>query len=92
MLKAGVRLNVFAIKRIGEEGAVWTRAGSAWINRDGSMNLKLDVLPLGGELHVREPSEEKKDSGSVAAQRVSSENTNPPSLEAADAAASMGGH
>src|SRR4051794_12610780 len=38
----------------GEKGTIWTRAGSAWLNRDGSMNLFLDVLPLQGRLHVRE--------------------------------------
>lgn len=93
MLKPGVRLNVFSIKRIADEGAVWTKAGSAWINRDGSMNLKLDVLPLHGELHVREQNDlDKKESGSAVTQRVSTENSNSPPLAAADATASMGGH
>lgn len=35
--------------------SVWVRAGSAWENRDGSMNVYLDVLPLDGMLHLREP-------------------------------------
>lgn len=55
----GKRYSVFSIKETkGKDGApsgsVWVRAGSAWINRDGSMNIYLDVLPLDGKLHVRE--------------------------------------
>ena len=96
MMKPGVRLNVFAIRRVGEEGAVWTRAGVACINRDGSMTLRLDVLPLSGELHVRETSE-NPDFVGAATQRApesstSTTTTNAPSLEAAEATASMGGH
>lgn len=32
----------------------WIRIGSAWTNRDGSLNVYLDALPLDGKLHVRE--------------------------------------
>jgi hypothetical protein len=53
MLEAGKRLAVFAI-RPGRNGAVWVRAGHAEVNRDGSLNLWLDVWPLDGRLHVRE--------------------------------------
>jgi hypothetical protein len=31
----------------------WTRVGVAFTNRDGSLNLKLEALPVNGELHVR---------------------------------------
>ena len=44
----GGRLAVFSVKQ-GANGAIWVRAGSAWANRDGS----LDVLPLDGKLHIR---------------------------------------
>ena len=54
MLKLNVRYAVFSIRKL-KNGSVWVRAGSAWVNRDGSMNLYLDVLPLDGTLHVREP-------------------------------------
>ena len=39
------------------EGArsIWTRVGSAWVNRDGSTTLRLDALPLSGTLQVRDP-------------------------------------
>jgi hypothetical protein len=51
-----VRYAVFSIRKAKTKdgNSVWTRAGSAWVNRDGSMNLYLDVLPLDGTLHIRE--------------------------------------
>jgi hypothetical protein len=49
---SGGRLTVFSIKQ-STNGSVWVKAGSAWVNRDGSMNVFLDVLPLDGKLHIR---------------------------------------
>lgn len=60
MLEQGKRLAVFSIKK-GGGGSIWVRAGSAFVNKDGSLNVLLDVLPLDGKLHVREAAE-KKDS------------------------------
>ncbi len=60
MLEAGKRLAVFSI-RAGKSGSVWIRSGNAEVNRDGSLNLHLDVLPLDGKLHIRESSERKTD-------------------------------
>jgi hypothetical protein len=48
------RLVVFAPRRRGDLTHM-TRAGVAFENRDGTFTLKLDVLPLDGELHVRAP-------------------------------------
>lgn len=56
MLDSGKRLAVFSI-RPGKNGSIWVRAGVAEVNRDGSVNLYLDVLPLDGKLHVREAGE-----------------------------------
>lgn len=33
----------------------WIRIGSAFRNRDGSMNAVLDAVPVNGTLHIREP-------------------------------------
>lgn len=33
---------------------IWVRVGTAWVNRDDSLNLVLDALPIGGKLHVRD--------------------------------------
>jgi len=61
---------VFSIRE-GKGGSIWVRAGSAFVNKDGSLNVLLDVLPLDGKLHVREAAD-KKD-GAQAAGRFSSE-------------------
>ncbi len=56
------RYQVFSIKEIYEQNekkSVWVKAGSAWLNRDGSINVYLDVLPLDGKLHVREALENR---------------------------------
>lgn len=57
-LEQGKRYQVFSIKEHagenGERKSIWVRAGSAWVNRDSSINIYLDVLPLDGKLHVRE--------------------------------------
>ncbi|MGV3619403.1 MAG: hypothetical protein ACO1OB_01225 [Archangium sp.] len=56
-LEQGKRYQVFSIKETvenGERKSVWVKAGSAFVNRDASINVYLDVLPLDGKLHVRE--------------------------------------
>lgn len=58
MLSAGKRLAVFSIRE-GKGGSIWVRAGSAFVNKDGSLNVLLDVLPLDGKLHVREAAERR---------------------------------
>lgn len=39
----------------------WSRVGVAFSNRDGSLNISLDALPVSGRLQVRddEPREER---------------------------------
>ena len=38
----------------------WSRVGVAFVNKDGSMNVKLEAVPVSGEIHVRDyvPREE----------------------------------
>ena len=61
----GNRFTVFSIRegktREGKVTSFWVRAGTAFVNRDGSMNVYLDVLPLDGKLHIREALEKDKD-------------------------------
>lgn len=45
---------VFMIKE-GKERSYWTRIGVAFVNKDGSLNVRLDSLPLDGKLHIRDP-------------------------------------
>ena len=78
MLVTGKRYQVFSIKdkgdktSSGERGAVWVKAGSAWVNRDGSLNVYLDVLPLDGRLHVREALDKREGVDGRPASPVSS--------------------
>ena len=37
--------------------AYWARVGSGWINRDGSISVRLDSLPVNGTLQIRDPDE-----------------------------------
>jgi hypothetical protein len=38
----------------GPTKSYWTRVGVGFVNRDGSMNLHLDAIPISGKLQVRE--------------------------------------
>ncbi|AEI64624.1 hypothetical protein BHS07_33605 [Myxococcus xanthus] len=71
MLTAGKRLAVFSIRE-GKGGSIWVRAGSAFVNKDGSLNVLLDVLPLDGKLHVREAAE-KRDTAGMSGGRYAGE-------------------
>jgi hypothetical protein len=33
----------------------WVRIGTAFQNRDGSLTIRLDAVPLSGQLQVRDP-------------------------------------
>lgn len=32
----------------------WLRIGAAFVNRDGSLNVRLDAMPVNGTLHIRD--------------------------------------
>lgn len=42
------------VEREGQD-PIWTRVGIAFVNRDDSLNLLLDMIPINGRLHVRDP-------------------------------------
>lgn len=44
-----------------DRGTYWMRVGTAFMNRDGSMNIYLDALPISGKLQVREAREANDD-------------------------------
>jgi hypothetical protein len=50
---------VFSIRKI-KDGSIWVRAGTALSNLDGSFNVYLDVLPIDGQLHIREANERRE--------------------------------
>jgi hypothetical protein len=41
----------------------WVAIGSAWTNKDGSFNLRLDALPANGQITVRPRKDEDRDAG-----------------------------
>ncbi len=44
---------IYVISSKGER-KYWTKVGVAFVNRDGSLNCKLESLPVDGELHIRD--------------------------------------
>jgi hypothetical protein len=46
------------IKRENGGKPIWSRVGSAFKNRDGSMNIFLDAFPIGGKIQIREDDRE----------------------------------
>ena len=44
---------VYAITERGEK-SFWTKIGVAYTNRDGSITIKLDAVPVSGTMQVRE--------------------------------------
>lgn len=41
-------------ERSNEESAQWTKIGVAFVNKDESLNVILDALPLTGKIHIRD--------------------------------------
>lgn len=40
---------------------IWLRVGTAWVNRDNSINVTLDEFPQNGKLHIRDLPAPKQD-------------------------------
>jgi hypothetical protein len=55
------RFAVFSIRKAKRGSTIWVRAGSGIQNRDGSINVWLDVLPMDGQLHLRDAATVKLD-------------------------------
>ncbi len=54
----------FTVRSRGEgKKPFWATIGSAWTNKDGSMTIRLDSLPLDGEIVVRTRKERDEDGG-----------------------------
>lgn len=53
------RKEVFHIVEREGHDPIWARIGIAFVNRDESLNLYLDMLPINGRLHVRDPRPRK---------------------------------
>ena len=42
------------IERTGDKRSLWLRIGTAWLNKDASLNVKLDAMPTNGMIHIRD--------------------------------------
>lgn len=55
-----IRKAVYTIKSRGEgKKDFWLQIGVAFVNSDGSLNVKLDALPVDGAMHIRDVSEKQ---------------------------------
>jgi hypothetical protein len=45
---------VWTVVDRGQGKSYWTRVGVGFVNRDGSITLRLDAVPINGTLQVRE--------------------------------------
>ena len=63
------------IEKKGYDKPFWNRIGSAFTNRDGSINVYLDSLPIQGKIHLREdtPKEEREARGDARKKPSSSD-------------------
>lgn len=61
--------SVFAIRRGHRNAAIWVSAGVARLERDGSINVELDVLPIDGRLHLRPKTAPRGEGQTVWAER-----------------------
>ena len=46
--------DVFVIAERNGEEKQWTRIGVAFVNKDSSLNVVLDAMPVTGRLHIRD--------------------------------------
>lgn len=49
------------------ERPIFRRIGTAFVNRDDSLNVLLDALPVSGKLHVRDPLPPREEDGKEVA-------------------------
>jgi hypothetical protein len=59
---AVVRKIVYAVTERGER-SFWTRVGAAFTNRDGSMTVRLDAMPMNGTLQIRDDEPNRRMGG-----------------------------
>lgn len=85
----GKRYSVFSIRTTRNNGTIWVRAGVAFVQADDSMNLYLDVLPMEGQLHIRETGDKRHVASNTNQHKREEPAATPGPAQAAE---SMGGH
>ncbi len=52
--------DVFHIRELPNGGkCLYTKIGSAFLNKDGSINVFIDSLPIDGRMHIRDRKEKE---------------------------------
>ena len=49
-----VKIAYTVVEREKDGRQFWVRVGAAFVNRDGSLNVRLDAMPVNGKLQIRE--------------------------------------
>lgn len=52
--RAKLKVVYTIIERDKERKPLWLRIGTAYVNRDQSLNVRLDAVPTNGSLHIRD--------------------------------------
>ena len=58
----------------------WLRVGLAFVNRDGSLNVRLDAMPLSGQLQIRDPPKNPEGGEALADLADPSPQSTPPAV------------
>lgn len=45
-------------ERSDEQKSLWSKIGIAFVNKDDSLNVILDAIPVSGKLHIREQKQQ----------------------------------
>ena len=51
---------VYTIREASGDRKFWRPIGAAFENKDGSLNVVLDSLPIDGKLHIRDAREDER--------------------------------
>ena len=49
-----VKIAYTVVEREKDGRQFWVRVGVAFVNRDGSLTVRLDAVPVNGRLHIRD--------------------------------------
>ena len=49
-----VKIAYTVVEREKDGRRFWVRVGAAFVNRDGSLNVRLDAMPVNGTLQIRD--------------------------------------
>ena len=49
-----VKIAYTVVEREKDGRQFWVRVGAAFVNRDGSLNVRLDAMPVNGKLQIRD--------------------------------------